>query len=45
MGLVLIWVIFIVIMSLGALGEGLDTFHYLMYSFIMLYILYIFKQL
>jgi hypothetical protein len=45
MGLVMIWVLFIVTMSLGVLGEGLDTFHYLLYGFIMLYITFIFKQL
>jgi hypothetical protein len=45
MGLVIIWVLFILTMSLGVLGEGLDTFHYLLYGFIMLYITFIFKQL
>jgi hypothetical protein len=41
----MIWVLFIIIMSLGVIGEGLDTFHYLLYGFTMLYITFIFKQL
>jgi hypothetical protein len=45
MGLVIIWMLFILTMSLGVIGEGLDTFHYLLYGFTMLYITFIFKQL
>jgi uncharacterized membrane protein YciS (DUF1049 family) len=45
MGLIIIWMLFIITMSLGVIGEGLDTFNYLLYGFTMLYITYIFKQL
>jgi hypothetical protein len=35
---------FVLTMSLGVIGEGLDTFNYVLYGFTMLYITYIFKK-
>jgi hypothetical protein len=45
MKLIIVWMLFIITMSLGVIGEGLDTFHYLLYGFTMLYITYIVEQL
>jgi hypothetical protein len=46
MWLLVIWGTFITVMSLGALGKGLlNTPHYILWSLVMLYITYIFKQL
>ena len=45
MGLIIIWVIFILTITLGVIGEGLESLHYLLYGFVMLYITYIYQQL
>nr|QYJ09272.1 hypothetical protein [Pleurosigma sp. mgcode 4] len=43
-----IWIIFITIMSVSCrnnLGEDLDTFHFLFFSLIVLYLLYIYRSI
>ena len=37
--------VFIITMSLGALGQKLDTFHYILYSLLVLYIIIIYKEI
>jgi hypothetical protein len=45
MWLIIIWMLFIFTMTLGVMGEGLGTYHYILYGFVMLYITYIYWQL
>jgi hypothetical protein len=41
----LIWVFFIGIMSISVLNREIDTFNYLLYSLVILYIYYVFCQI
>ena len=41
----LLWGLFIIVMSLAALNREIDTFHYILFSLVMLYFTYIYKQL
>jgi hypothetical protein len=43
--LVFIWIVFITCMSLSVLNRIIDTYTYLLYSFVLLYIFYIYKQI
>ena len=47
--LIIIWFIFILLMSLGASGRPIldpkiDTYHYILYGFVMLYFTYLFNK-
>jgi hypothetical protein len=44
MYLVLFWILFVIVMSIGALGE-IDTFHYILNGFSMFYITYVYDKL
>jgi hypothetical protein len=43
--ILILWIFFILIMSLSVLNRKIDTFHYILFSLVMLFITYIYKQL
>lgn len=42
---IIIWIFFILVMSLAVLGKIIDTFSYLLYLIVMLYVIDIYYQL
>ena len=45
MSLFLLWLLFIFTMGVSVLNRKIDTFHYILFSLVMLYFVYINKQL
>lgn len=43
--IIIVWGIFIFTMSISIFNHEIDTFHYLLYSLVMLYTYYIFYQI
>lgn len=45
MFLISIWLWFIVLMSISVLGRKIDTFHYILYALILLYVTIIYNEI
>jgi hypothetical protein len=45
MFLISLWLVFIILMSISVLGRRIDTFHYLLYALVLLYITIIYNEI
>jgi hypothetical protein len=42
--LIFVWALFIITMSFSVLNRKIDTFHYILFSLVLLYMTYIYKE-